>query len=979
MNETAFPPCFAPPSAMPALLEDLPAIFWICDPLGHWLYCNKAAQDFLGRSFAEVSGLGWIECVHREDRDRISDEVARAIEQRRGYDIEYRLRRHDGAERWLAARGAPWLGEDGEFFGLLSAASDVTPQREAAEKLRARPLGADTTHKRFARILEATTDLVGMSWPDGSVLYLNEAGRTLLGFGATESLPARIEEIHPAWANEIVQKAGIPAAKADGYWKGETALLRRDGQEVPVSQVILSHPGPDGSIEFLSTIMRDISDRKREEIARIEWANRYDAAIRASEQLLFDWNSVSNEITYAGDIEKFLGFTMSEMEGGLVRFRQLVQPVDRQRFDEEIQRVTATRDPFRLDFRLRRKDAREIVIAAKGYFFLDRRGHFGRMVGFLADITAQRAAQDALAVAHEHLEARVTERTAELARAYSALKDRALQQEMVAALGQHALTGVELKALLDEAAELVRTTLRTDYCSILELAPAGNELRCMAESGWPDPALSRVQAGYDSQSGYTLLVRCPVIMQDSQLESRFKVSSEARDSGARSGVTVVIDSEERPLGVLAAFSRELRRFTQDDIHFLQSVANVLTAAIDRKRAEENIRVAHEQAERANRAKSEFLSRMSHELRTPLNAILGFTQLLEIDAPTPSQAESVDHVSRAGKHLLSLINEVLDISRIESGRLALAPEPIELDAFLRETLQRVAPLAARHEVTVIVEETCERPLQVLADRGRLQQVFVNLLSNGVKYNRAGGRVTVSCGLLENSVRVSVADTGPGISEENLARLFIPFERLGAEATDVEGAGIGLALARGIVTALGGELGVHSIEGQGSTFWVVLPRAAAPESPATVPLAVPAPPEIRNPEPRVVLYIEDEELNVRLVERIFHSRPQYRLLTAMRGALGLEMARSQHPHIILLDLNLPDMTGIDILRRVKENNFLKCAPVVVLTTTDDSQEIKRCYELGCNVYITKPVNYESFANAIRQLGLFFSVIQVPQAAT
>jgi PAS domain S-box-containing protein len=804
----------------------------------------------------------------------------------------------------------------------------------------------DGDRERFARILEATTDFVGMVSPDGRPTYVNQAGRAMVGLQGDDPLPEHLRDLHPPWAYEIVAQIGIPSATREGYWKGETAVVRRDGSEVAVSQVILTHTGADGTVEFLSTILRDVSDRKREEIARIEWTNRYDAAIRASGQLLFDWNSFTGDITYAGDIEGFLGFTMSEMQGGLDRFRQIVQPADLERFDSEVKRVVATRDPFRLEFRVWRKDQREIVIAANGYFFLDRLGHYGRMVGFLADVTEPRHAQEELARGHDYLETRVAERTAELAGAYAELKDRALQQEMVSVLGQRALSGVELPELLAESARVVRSTLRIDFCSILEVAAGQRELHALAEAGWPDPSLTRVSAGLESQSGYTLLVRCPVIMEDSHTETRFQISAEARDSAARSGITVPIEAGQEPIGVLAAFSRQPRTFTQDDVFFLQSVANVLTAAIERQRAEESIRRAITQTEGANRAKTEFLSRMSHELRTPLNAILGFAQLLEIDSPTPSQTESIEHISRAGHNLLGLINEVLDISRLESGHTALAPTAVEVAPFLRETRELAHEIAARAGVELRLDPSCEAPHLVLADPARLAQVFRNLLSNAVKYNRVGGRVTLSVREERDGfVRLSVADTGVGITPEKMARLFLPFERCGVEGTDLEGAGVGLALARSVIRALGGELEAESVESQGSTFHVVLPR----------PPSQPAPPPTGNAgklNQRTILYIEDQELNIRLVERVLAMRPEYRLLTAVRGALGIELAREHRPDLILLDLNLPDLSGEDILRTLKSDTALARIPVIMLSANALSERVEAVLAQGASDYLTKP---------------------------
>ncbi len=821
---------------------------------------------------------------------------------------------------------------------------------------------------RLVRILEATTDYVAISTPSGALTYLNGAARDAAGIAHDSSLEnVNFSQLHPAWAYEIVRQEGIPVAMSEGDWKGETAFLCHDGKEIPVSQLILSHTGPSG-VEFISTIMRDISERKREEVARIEWANRYDAAIRASGQLLFDWDSISNEITYAGNTEQILGYSMTELRGGLDRFRKLIHPDDAAEFDQEIQRVAVSRDPIFAEFRVHRKDHRCVYVQAKGYFFLDRAGRLSRMIGFLADITEQRHAHEEVARVHDMLEARVEERTAELAHAYAVIQDRALQQEAVAQLGHRALAGADLGVLLTETAALVRSILKVDYCSVMELAEGGHEFSIRASAGWADEFTTmRVPAGSGSQSGYTIQTGVPVISENLNAERRFEISTTLRECGVTSSVSVMIAAGEQPMGVLAAFSRPTRKFTQDDVYFLQSVANVLTAAISRQRAEEIIREASAQADKANRAKSDFLSRMSHELRTPLNAILGFTQLLELEETTPSQAESIEHISRAGQHLLSLINEVLDVARLESGRLALHVEPIQVSEFLRGTVDLIRPLATRHAISVTIDHRgAPADIHVQGDRQRLKQVLLNLLSNAVKYNRKGGsiRVRTSRTVLDR-LRISVQDTGLGIAQEKMVRLFIPFERLGAESTEIEGSGIGLALSRGIVDALGGELGVDSVQGEGSTFWVELPVANAPEGDSGNHLiqTIPPPPP---PAGRIstVLYIEDQDLNLRLVERILLQRPEYKLISTMQGRLGIELAREHRPDVILLDLNLPDVAGEEVLARMKADPAICNIPVIMVSADAMGDRIEKLLASGASNYLTKPYKVGEFLRVIRE---------------
>ena len=367
----------------------------------------------------------------------------------------------------------------------------LAAHRDPALRFRARQASDAGLQARLVRILEATTDYVAICTPSGALTYLNEAVREATGIASDHSLDeANLAQLHPAWAYAEIalRQEGHPPPpwqRASGGEKrpscGATDAKCRSRNWSFRTQAL------DG-VEFISTIMRDISDRKREEVTRIEWANRYDAAIRASGQLLFDWDSLTHEITYAGNTEQILGASMGELKGGLDRFRQFIHPEDLNAFDDEIQRVRQSRrDPFflRIPRKLPGKDGKCIYIQAKGYFFLDRDGRLSRMIGFFADITEQQHAQEEIASAHELLEARVEERTAELAHAYAVIQDRALQQEAVAQLGHRALAGADLAVLLGETAVLVRTILKVDYCSVLELDEEGIEFTVRASAGWP--------------------------------------------------------------------------------------------------------------------------------------------------------------------------------------------------------------------------------------------------------------------------------------------------------------------------------------------------------------------------------------------------------------------------------------------------------------------------------------------------------------
>jgi PAS domain S-box-containing protein len=363
--------------------------------------------------------------------------------------------------------------------------------------------------------------------------------------------------------------------------------------------------------------------------------------------------------------------------------------------------------------------------------------------------------------------------------------------------------------------------------------------------------------------------------------------------------------------------------------------------------------ARAEAEQASHAKSEFLSRMSHELRTPLNAVLGFAQLMELDATTDDQRESAGMILTAGRHLLELINEVLEISRIEAGVLTLSPEAVSLADVLSECLALIAPQAGQRRVELVDRDGAGR--FVHADRQRLRQVLLNLLSNAVKYNFEGGSVTVEVTAAgADRVRVSVTDTGPGINPEALGRLFEPFERLGAETHDVEGTGLGLALSLGLVEAMGGTIGVQSTPGEGSTFWIELDTADAPvvataEREGDEDRSMPA-----HASTGTLLCIEDNPSNIRFLERALARRPGIRLLTEAQGKTGVEVAAEQQPGLILLDLHLPDLPGDQVLARLRSDPRTKGIPVVVVSADASASQIRRLREAGARDYMTKPID-------------------------
>ena len=404
---------------------------------------------------------------------------------------------------------------------------------------------------------------------------------------------------------------------------------------------------------------------------------------------------------------------------------------------------------------------------------------------------------------------------------------------------------------------------------------------------------------------------------------------------------------------LASASKMLRD-SEGEISYFGVVQDIS----DGKLQQQMLIDAKEEAERANRTKSEFLSSMSHELRTPMNAILGFTQLLQLDSSlTAKHKQAIEEIHRAGNHLLELINDVLDLSQIESQRLELLIEEISLASIIDETETLIAPIANRRQIKLQRADLNFNDEPVLADRTRVRQVLLNLLSNAVKYNRQQGTITISCKVVDGErVRVSVIDTGYGMDEQKLRALFVPFQRMGAEKTDVEGTGIGLVIARKLVELMGGSIAVTSVPGQGSTFSFELPIGLGSEElrEARQPELANLPGQLLRKRQVRILYVEDNPANLRLVENILSQYEGVEMFSAPEPQLGLELALAHLPDVILLDINLPGMDGYRVMKKLREHGSTTSIPVVAISANAMPRDVERGRQAGFYEYLTKPIN-------------------------
>ena len=435
-----------------------------------------------------------------------------------------------------------------------------------------------------------------------------------------------------------------------------------------------------------------------------------------------------------------------------------------------------------------------------------------------------------------------------------------------------------------------------------------------------------------------------------------------RKDGSRFGavvsVTALRDAQDAIIGYLLIGTDNTAR------QLVEEERARLDHALQDKNAElESAKVV---AEKANLAKSDFLSSMSHELRTPLSAILGFAQLMDSGSPLPtaSQKRSIDQILQAGWYLLELINEILDLALIESGKLSLSLEPISLTEVVRECQAMIEPQAQKREIRMSFPQF-EIPYFVKAERTRVKQVLINLLSNAIKYNKVGGTVVVECTKsTEDRIRISVKDSGDGLTPDKLMQLFQPFNRLGQEAGIEEGTGIGLVVSKRLVELMKGVIGVESTIGGGSVFWIELnltpelqPAADAPEPTAIARAQIQAGAQLRT-----VLYVEDNTANLMLVEDLMARRPDIRLLTARDGTRGVEIARASRPDVILMDINLPGISGIKAMRILAEDTSTAHIPVVALSANAIPRDIETGLKAGFFRYLTKPIKVNEFMDTL-----------------
>jgi PAS domain S-box-containing protein len=618
----------------------------------------------------------------------------------------------------------------------------------------------------------------------------------------------------------------------------------------------------------------------------------------------------NNHLIWSDEIFNIFEIDKTQFAASYEAFLDGIHPDDRDMVTQAYSDSLVNQAPYEIVYRLKMRDGRIKHIRENYKSFFDADGKPIRSVGTVQDINELHKTERELRHHHKHLEELVHERTTQL-------KHQNQRNELI--LG----TTADGFFAADQDGRMI--DINPAFCRML-----GYSNKELLQLSIPD-----VEGNENPQE-----VAAHITKVFTDGHDRFDTCHRCKD-GSLIDVEISVNLVE--LGSEKIFYA-----------FVRDIA-------ERKLSEKRLMAARDEAECANAAKSEFLSRMSHELRTPLNAILGFGQLLAIETEHPlnkQQSQDVHEILNAGNHLLELVNEVLDLSRIESGHLSVNLESVSIAPIIEACVAQLTPLASASDINTTIE--LKKQYAVIADQMRLKEVLLNLLSNAIKYNCKGGSIHLSCAPIGNTrLRISVRDTGRGIAANALPRLFKPFERMESAYDGIEGTGVGLALSKKLLDAMHGDTGVQSVLGEGSTFWFELPLAEN----ATLETEVnPDAVTTSNDDCRKILYVEDKPSNQRLIQTVLATRNDIMLLDAANAEAGLDILANQHVDLILLDINLPGMDGFEALEKLKNNSNTRDIPVIALTANAMSGDIERGKAAGFVEYLTKPIDIARFLNLL-----------------
>lgn len=937
------------------------------DNHGNILYITPSVESIFGYKVDEVIHQNVLSFVYAEDRER----MAALLSKETSHDVsthQFRFLDQSGVAVWVSTTTFTTKEPDGRVrkIGVLNNITDSVYQNYQIKKL--------------SYVVDKSPVSVIITNKEGIIEYCNSSYEMVTGYPSSELIGKSTRIFKSGEMNPAVYEDLWATILKGETWRGELLNKKKDGslfwEEVSIKPIFSSELG---LINYLA-IKQDITEKKKREFElkdinkeleqqavqrsielaesneilqrKIAEIQEVENALRKSEanfrmvienikEVVFQTDAKGNWTFLNGVWETFTGYTVNESLGE--NFLNWVIPEDR---EENIQHFTVLIEERRSfcnhAFRYKKKNGGIIWIDAFTRLSFDESGNLIGTYGTLRDITSQKYEQN------------FQDALLRLTPQLTGFPIDKLDDTLNLALEEIGKALNSDRAYIFEFTEADCMTNTYEWCNA-GISPEKDNLKDIPVSIFPNwmATLNRLEE-----------IIIPLV---ADLGEGWEAEKEILEpQGIQSLIVLPIIQESVVIGFFGLDSvQEARAFNETELTYLRIWVGVMGGLIKQRRTEELRQIyEHEllkataDAEKANMAKSEFLSRMSHELRTPLNSILGFAQLLEMDELRKNQVVGVQHILKSGRHLLNLINEVLDIAKIESGRIELMPVKLDLVQVIQEMQAMFHNSFLQKSILFQFEYNRDENYQIMADPHRMKQIIINLLSNAVKYNNEGGIVSITIqreySKRKDVIRISVKDSGIGISAENLSKLFSPFERLGAEFSAIEGTGLGLSVVKKIVDAMGGEVGVESRLNEGSTFWIDLPALTV--SARSLESAEFNPNDVRTQFGKV-LYIEDNQSNIDLISQTMNLlRPNIQMISNYYGQNAVPLSLQHKPDIILLDLNLPDISGDIVIDLLDHERHLRQIPVVVISANATPDSIHQLKKKRIVDYLTKPVDLE-----------------------
>jgi PAS domain S-box-containing protein len=750
--------------------------------------------------------------------------------------------------------------------------------------------------------------IVSIADTKGNITYVNERFCSISGYSCDELIGQNHRMLKSNMHSPAFYEDMWQTIVSGNTWHGEIKNHQKDGGSYWVKATIVPILDEAGKPFQYVSIRTDITEHRETEEALDKLEKRFRISQSFANIGTWDWNIQNGDLYWSDRIPVLFGGTEGGMTTSYDNFLNAIHPDDRQSVVDAVNDCVENDAEYDIEHRVVWPDGTVVWLHETGNVTKDKDGKPLNMLGVVRDVDDRKKAEQALA-----------ERERQLRDAQS-----------LAHLGSW-------------EANLMTGELR-----------------------WSDE-IFRI-FGHEPNSFHPSIEAFRAAVHPDDLE--LVIESEKRSE--QTGYHNVIHRIVLPNGSVRHVHELARTETDADGKLLRMIGSVQDVT-ERRLTETALNLAKEEADKANKAKSEFLSSMSHELRTPMNAILGFTQMLQYNPQEPltkSQESSVDLILRGGHHLLELIDQVLELSKIEAGHISLNIDYTTVREVINDSLNLIQSRADTDGIKII-DQTGRNDLPLLwTDSTRLTQVLLNLLSNAVKYNNKNGTVTLTCQETPDRVlRISVADTGMGIPTEKQDGLFKPFDRLGLEAGSIEGTGIGLTITKQIVELLGGSIGFESEMGKGSTFWIDVPMSENQDAGiAVVKMAASTGKIIKKlgeaGSKYSVLYVEDNPANMQLMEMVIGQIGNTKLLSAYNAELGLDLAKSEKPDLILMDINLPGINGVEALNQLQDDKKTKDIPVIAITAAAMSKDVEAGLKAGFSNFITKPINVPDVIRIIQE---------------